>query len=443
MTVPQVSTIHLQKLYRQHGPAFPRRLQQTCGDLFSVQMPFLPRIYFALHPDHVYAVLSQQKPPLEKPSYMRRALTSSFGNGLFTSQGESWRRQRRLMQPAFHHAQIARYAAQMTAHTQNMLAGWQDGEVISIGDAMHALTFTIVLDALFSTDGAAANTAVVHRAVRDLGQGLAAFSRSLPLAFLPGWAPLPALRQKRRGERALAQSVQSLIAARRALGEAASPPDLLTTLLFARDTETGESMSDRQLQDELITLYIAGHDTTAILLSWAWVLLAQHEMAATKLAAELTQTLNGRPPTAADLPQLPYTQMVVKETLRLYPPAWYLFRQAEPDLTLAGEQIPDGSIIFLMPFTTQRDSRWFADPDNFQPERWRDGLEKTLPKGAYFPFGLGSRTCIGNGFALMEAQLLLATIAQQFCLEQLNEAKMDLTPTLGFAQPVLMRLHKQ
>lgn len=443
MTVPQVSAIHLQKQYRQHGPAFPRRLQQTYGDLFSVQMPFLPRIYFALHPDHVYAALSQQKPSLEKPSYMRRALTSSFGNGLFTSQGEFWRRQRRLMQPAFHHAHITRYAAQMAAHTQNMLHGWQDGEIISIGDAMHALTFTIVMDVLFSTGGAAANTAVIHQAVRDLGQGLAAFSRSLPLAFLPGWMPLPALRQKRRGERALAHSVQRLIAGRRALGEAASPPDLLTTLLFARDAETGESMSDQQLQDELITLYIAGHDTTAILLSWAWVLLAQHETAAAKLAAELAQTLDGRPPTAADLPQLPTTQMIVKETLRLYPPAWYLFRQAEPDLMLAGEQIPDGSIIFLMPFTTQRDSRWFADPDSFQPERWQDGFEKTLPKGAYFPFGLGPRTCIGNGFALMEAQLLLATIAQHFCLEHLNEAKIDLTPTLGFAKPVLMRLHKR
>ena len=443
MTIPQISAIHLQKQFRQYGPEFPRRLQQTFGDLFRVRMPLLPPIYFTLHPEHVYTVLSQSKPPLEKPTFMRRALQSSFGNGLFTSQGDFWRRQRGLMQPAFHHGRITRYTAQMTGHAQKMVNSWQEGQIVSIGEAMHELTFTIVMDALFSTDEAAANTAVVHQAVRDLGQGLAAFSRSLPLAFLPAWTPLSALRQKRRGERALAQCVQGMIAARRALGEAVSPPDLLTTLLFARDEETGEGMSDQQLQDELITLYIAGHDTTAILLSWAWVLLAQHESAAAQLAAELKQTLDGRPPTAADLPQLPYTQMIVKETLRLYPPAWYLFRQAASDLALAGEPIPDGSIIFLMPFTTQRDGRWFADPDSFQPERWRNGFEKSLPKGAYFPFGLGPRTCIGNGFALMEAQLLLASIAQQFRLEQLTEAKMADTPTLGFTTPVQMRLHKQ
>jgi cytochrome P450 len=443
MTIPQISAFHVQKQYRRYGPEFPRHIQQTCGDLFSVRMPFMPRIYFALHPDHVYDLLSKQKPPLEKPAFMRRALQSSFGNGLFTSQGDFWRRQRRLMQPAFHHAHFARYAAQMTAHTQKMVNDWQDGQIISIGDAMHNLTFTIVLDALFSTREESGNTAVVHQAVRDLGQGLAAFSRSLPLAFLPAWTPLPALRQKRRGERALAHSVQQMIAERRALDEAASPSDLLTTLLFARDEETREGMSDQQLQDELITLYIAGHDTTAVLLSWAWVLLAQHSDAAAKLTAELTQTLNGRLPTLADLPQIPYTQMIVKETLRLYPPAWFLFRQAESGLTLDGEPIPDGSIIFLMPFTTQRDGRWFVDPDSFQPERWADGFEKTLPQGAYFPFGLGPRTCIGSGFALMEAQLLLATIAQQFDLEQLNEAKMGYTPTLGFAEPVQMRLRQR
>jgi cytochrome P450 len=440
MTIPQISARQLQKQYRQHGPEFPRRLQQNYGDLFRVQMPLLPPIYFALRPDQVYAVLSHPKPPLEKPTFMRRALQSSFGNGLFTSQGDFWRRQRRLMQPAFHHGRITRYAVQMTGHAQKMVNGWQDGQIISIGEAMHELTFAIVMDALFSTDEAAAKTALVHQAVRDLGQGLAAFSRSLPLSFLPAWLPLPALRQKRRGERALAQCVQAMIAERRALGEAASPPDLLTTLLFACDEETGEGMSDQQLQDELITFYIAGHDTTAVLLSWAWVLLAQHESAAAALTAELKQTLNGRLPTAADLPQLPYTQMIVKETLRLYPPAWFLFRQAEAGLTLDGEPIPDGAIIFLMPYTTQRDARYFADPDSFQPERWRDDFEKSLPKGAYFPFGLGPRACIGNGFALMEAQLLLATIAQQFRLEQLTEAKMGDTPTLGFAAPVEMRL---
>lgn len=443
MTIPQVSAWHLQKLYRRYGPEFPKYIQQTNGDIFYMQLPFFPRIYFALHPDHVYAVLSQPKPPLEKPVYLRHVLQSSFGNGLFTSQGDFWRRQRRLIQPAFHHTHIAQYAAQMVAHTQKMVTGWQDGQTIPIGEAMHTLTFNIVLDALFSADENANYTAVVHQAVRDLGQGLASLSRSLPLTFLPAWTPLPSLRQKRRGERALAHSVQQMIAERHALGEADSPPDLLTTLLFARDEETGESMSNQQLQDELITLYIAGHDTTAVLLSWAWVLLAQNEGVAASLTAELKQVLNGRPPTLTDLPQLPYTQMIIKETLRLYPPAWFIFREAGAGFMLDGHAIPEGSMLFLMPLTTQRDGRWFAQPDAFQPERWLDGFEKSLPKGAYFPFGRGPRTCIGNGFATMEAQFLLATIAQQFRLEQLSEAKMGDTPTLGFAQPVQMRLVKQ
>jgi cytochrome P450 len=251
------------------------------------------------------------------------------------------------------------------------------------------------------------------------------------------------LRQKRRGERALARSVQQLIAQREALDEEDSPHDLLSTLLYARDPETGERMSRQQLQDELITLYIAGHDTTAILLSWVWVLLAQHPDVLASLSTELDGVLAGRLPTATDLPRLPTVQAIVKEALRLYPPAWYLFRQAAGPLTLGDAEISDGSILFLMPYTTQRDARWFSEPELFRPQRWLDGLEKSLPRGAYFPFGMGPRTCIGSGFAMMEAQLLLATIAQQFCLELLDEAVMGHTATLGFARPVRMRLHRR
>lgn len=443
MTLPQVSLWKLQKLFRTHGPEFPALLQKEYGDLFMARVPTLPPIIFALHPEQVTAVLSEQQPPLEKPDVMRRVLQASFGNGLFISRGDFWRRQRALMQPAFQHSNVVHYAARMVRQAQDRVQQWEDGQVVSIAEEMHDLTLSIVLDALFSTSADATQMATIHQAITDLGQGLAALSRSTLLFLLPPSTPLPALRQKRRGEQALAQSVQQLIAQREALGEDNNPQDLLTTLLYARDAQTGERMSKQQLQDELITLYIAGHDTTAVLLSWVWVLLAQHPDVVARLEAELDDVLAGKTPGAADLSRLPLVQAIIKEALRLYPPAWYLFRQAARNMVLGGEPVSEGSILFLMPFTTQRDARWFAEPHLFQPQRWLDGLEKTLPRGAYFPFGMGARNCIGSGFAMMEAQLLLATLAKRFRLEQLDEATMGQTATLGFAKPLHMRLHKR
>jgi cytochrome P450 len=451
--IPKISFTEMQRPYRQLGPAYLQQMQQKYGDLFYVTAPLMPRIYLILHPQMVYDLLLKQTPMLEKSSLMRRILSSSFGNGLFTSEGDFWRRQRKLMQPMFHHARLGRFAERMVQHTLATLEGWQDGAVLVIDEAMHTLTFTIVVDALFSADVAGKtatstgdqrsplSASVVHQAMHDLAEGLAAQSKSLPLTLLPEWIPLPALRQKRRGTRQLAQLVTQMIAERRNLGEAASPPDLLSTLLFSRDAETGESMGDEQVADELVTLYIAGHETTAVLLDWAWVLLAQNPMAETRLHEELEVALNGRPPTLADLPQLPFTNAIIKEALRLYPPAWFLFREAPAGFELAGEPIPKGSILFLYPYAVQRDGRWYDEPDAFKPERWLDDLEKKLPKGAYLPFGMGPRICIGNGFAQMEAQLLLATIAQRFRLEQLDEARMGPAATLSFAQPVRMQLY--
>ena len=437
--IPKISFAELQRPYRQYGPDFVRQIQQTHGDLFYVNPPSLSRCYFVLYPDDVYELLVRQAPPLEKPTLMRRVLTSSFGNGLFTSGGDFWRRQRKLMQPVFHHARVSRYAERIIQHTLAMLDGWHDGDVVVIDEVMHALTFTIVVDALFSAD-ASGQTAAVHQAMRDLGEGLAAQSKSLLLTILPEWTPLPALRQKRQGARALDRLVGQMIQERRTLGEAGSPPDLLSTLLFTRDEETGEGLDDQQLRDELVTLFIAGHETTAVLLNWIWVLLAQNPAVEAQLQTELDQVLGGRPPTFDDLPRLTTTSHIVKEALRLYPPAWFLFRQAPAGFTLNGETVPEGSILFLFPYATQRDGRWYDDPDAFLPERWAGELERSLPKGAYFPFGMGPRICIGNGFAQMEAQLILATIAQRFRLEQLDKAKLAQAATLSFARPVRMSL---
>jgi cytochrome P450 len=438
--IPQISFFELQRHFKQYGPDFVGRLQAKYGDLFVAKSPLLSPVYFVTDPQLSYELLVKQSPPLAKPKLIRRAMQSSFGNGLFTSEGEFWRKQRKLMQPVFHHGRIGRFAERMVQHTEQWLAARQDGEILLIDEEMHALTFTIVVDALFSTEGA--DTAVVAQAMHDLGQGLNAQSKSILLIALPDWAPLPALQQKRRGSQTLARLVQTMIAERRALGEATSPPDLLSMLLFTRDADTGEQMSDQQIQDELVTLFIAGHETTAVLLAWVWVLLTKHPEVVVQLHEELDGVLNGRAPTLADLPQLPIVEGIVKETLRLYPPAWLLFRELAEPLVVEAGIMAAGSMVFLFPYTVQRDGRYFDNPTAFQPERWSDGFERGLPKGTFFPFGMGPRICIGNGFASMEAQLLLATIAQRCHLQALDEPQIvSGATTLGFAEHVRAKVN--
>ena len=442
MTIPKVPAYQYLQAYRQNGPNHLWGYQAKHGDLFYTDFRVIEPLYIVLHPQMIYECLVKQVPMLEKSELVLRSLRSSFGDGLFTSHGELWRKQRKLMQPAFQHKNISTYGDAMVKHTLNMLETWQDGQIIQIDEAMHALTFTIVVDALFSTD-AVEDTAVVNQAMHDLAQGLSAQSQSLALIRMPDWAPHPILRKKRRGANQLKQLVQEMITEREQLGEDNSPPDLLSTLLFTRDPETGEGMSNQQLQDELITLYVAGHETTAVTLDWIWVSLAQNPDALAKLQEELRQVLNGRPPTVADLPNLPYTRSVVKEALRLYPPVWFFFRQAPANFSLNGDTIPENAILFLFPYMVHRDERWYEDALKFKPERWTTTMEKELPKGAYLPFGMGPRICIGNGFAEMEAQLLVATIAQQVCLEQLDEAIMGQQATLSFVKPVRMKIHRR
>ena len=441
--IPQFSFFELQRQFKQHGPDFVGQLQAKYGDVFVTRPPLLPPLYFVTDPLLSHELLVKQSPPLEKPKLLRRVTQSSFGNGLFTSMGDFWRQQRKLMQPVFHHGRIGRFAERMVHHTEQRLAGWHDGDLVTIDLEMHALTFTIVVDALFSAD-AGEQTAVVAQAMNDLGQGLAAQSKSLLLTILPEWVPLPALRQKRRGAQTLGRLVQAMAAERRAIGEADSPPDLLSMLLFTRDVDTGEQMNAQQIQDELVTLFIAGHETTAVLLAWIWVLLTKHPEVEARLHEELAAVLNGRAPTLDDLPHLPYTQAIVKETLRLYPPAWFLFREPAEPITIEAGTIAAGSILFLFPYTVQRDGRTFDNATSFCPERWAGDFERNLPKGAYLPFGMGSRVCIGNGFATMEAQLLLAAIAQRFHLEAIDEAQIvSGATTLGFAKPVRVRVQER
>ena len=260
------------------------------------------------------------------------------------------------------------------------------------------------------------------------------------MILLPDRFPSPGNRRYRRAVLDLERLVYRIIGERRASGDDGN--DLLGMLLAARD-EAGSGMTDRQLRDEVMTLLLAGHDTTALALTWAWVLLAQHPQAEAKLHAEVDAVLGGRPPTAADTFQLSYVEHVVTETLRLYPTAWVIGREAVRDTEIGGQPVAKGSTILISPWVLHRDPRFFDQPAEFRPERWADGLVQRLPRGAYLPFGAGQRVCIGSAFAQLEAMLLLATIAQRFKLE-LTDRTGPVEPlpvvTLRARHPVMMTL---
>jgi cytochrome P450 len=299
----------------------------------------------------------------------------------------------------------------MAGYTQDRVDSWTDGEIVDLHDEMTALTLRIVARTLFDTDV----TSRIEEVAR-IGTWIQDFYylRFASLRFLiPTWLPTPGNRRLASATRRLDEVVYGMIRERRP-GE--DRGDLLSMLLLARD-EHGAGMSERQIRDEVMTLLLAGHETTALALSWAFLLLDRNRKARDRLEAELTAVLGDRPASPADVLALPYSQAVVNETLRLYPPAYVTGREAVRDTTIGGIPIPKRHIVLISMYTTHRDPRFFPEPDAFRPERWLDGLDKRLPRGAFIPFGMGSRKCIGASFAMMEATLLLATIARRWRFE--------------------------
>src|SRR5262245_10896208 len=368
------------------------------------------RIVLIYHPDAIEEVLVTRNRDFVKSPGMQ-LLRPLLGDGLVLSEGDVWLRQRRLVQPAFHRQRVAAYGEVMTAYAERQLAGWKADQVIDVHAEMMALTQAIVAKTLFDADVSDDNHEVADASqvlMEDFGTRLRSFR------FLPHWLPTPANRRSWAAIRRLDQLVYQIIAARRARAE--DRGDLLSMLLRAQDSDDGTGMSDRQVRDEVMTLFMAGHETTAVALSWTWYLLAQHPEADTRLADELRAVLGDRAPSVADLPRLAYTERVVMESMRLYPPAYGLGRQAVRPTEVAGFPIARGVIVGMPTWSVQRDARWFDDPAAFRPERWANDLARRLPRYAYFPFGGGPRQCIGNAFAMMEAVLLLATIARRFRL---------------------------
>jgi cytochrome P450 len=353
-----------------------------------------------------------------------RLLGQLLGNGLFLSEGEVWLRQRRLVQPAFHRQRVAAYGEVMTAYTVRRLADWKDGDVRDVHAEMMALTQAIVAKTLFDADVADESYAI-GQASNMLMEYFGARLGSVVLQLLPNWLPTPANLRTRRAIRRLDEVVYRMIAARRQSDE--DRGDLLSILLHAQDADDGSRMTNQQVRDEVMTLFMAGHETTAVALSWTWYLLARHPDVDARLAEELRTVMGDRAPAASDLPELRYTEMVVNESMRLYPPAYALGRQAARPTEVAGHAVAPGAIVILPTWVVHRDRRWFEEPEAFRPERWADDLAHRLPRFAYFPFGGGPRQCIGHGFAMMEAILLLATIAERFRLTL--EPGQHVTPT--------------
>jgi cytochrome P450 len=381
------------------------------GDVVSWRT-FHIRIYLLNHPDDIETVLVSRSRSFGKGRLLQ-ANRALFGNGLLTSEGEFWLRQRRLTQPAFHRERVAACGGTMVARAVEMLNRWRDGEVRDIHQDMMRVTLAIAAESLFgaSVEQEADRVAAALDILMDMN------ASSRRLFSLLRRLPTAGNRRLSRVIRELDSIIYGIIAKRRAAGAngIGIGDDFLSILLNAQD-EDGSRMTDRQLRDESLTLLLASHETTAVALSWTAYLLAQHPAVEELLHAELDAVLGGRTPTFEDLPRLRYTDQIVRESLRLYPPVWRMGRIAKEDVAIRGYRIPKGASVLVSQWVVHRDANYFTEPERFNPARWTEDLARSLPRFAYFPFGGGPRICIGSNFALQELALLLAVISQRYCL---------------------------
>ena len=420
---------------------FGLAMAQQYGDIVRIRLLLWPA-YLVNHPDGVKHVLQENQQNYNKDLYPYQIFKPLLGRGLVTNDGKSWLHQRRLMQPAFHRKRLAAFGSLMTDATVMMLDQWQDfvehAQQLDIAAEMLRLTLRIVGQALFNID--------LSDETRIVGQALITVNKLLSDYIYAPFPPLniPTSRNRliQTAFRTLDQVVQGIINQRRQ--QNMDTDDLLSMLLSVRDEETGQGMNDQQVRDEVMTLLIAGYETVSTALVWTWYLLSQYPEMEHRLHSELDIVLRGDQPTVEHLAELTYTRMVIEEALRLYPPAWIFGRKAIADDEIGGYSIPANSIIVLSPYVTHRHPALWEHPEVFDPERFTPERSAGRPHFAYFPFGGGPRMCIGNNFALMEMQLILATIAQRYKLRLVPghpvepEALLSLRPRYGLP----MTLHR-
>lgn len=393
--------------FRRDPLAYLEKLAAEYGSFAYFQAGH-QHIYFVNEPEMIRDVLVTRNSLFTKSRILQRA-KSLLGEGLLTNEGASHIKQRRMVQPAFYRDHLVTYGAQMVALADKACGKLRNEAILDIDQEMMRLTLAIVGQTLFSAD--------VEDEAPQVGEAMNALIAIMPLLMLPGsqfieYVPLPATRRYLRASKLVESTIFRIMNERRASGE--NPGDLLSMLMNARDAEGDNSaMSDKQVRDEALTLFLAGHETTATALAWTWYLLAQNPEAEAAMHAELATVLGGRLPGFDDLPQLKYTQQVFAESMRLYPPAWAIGRMAREPLELAGYTLPVKSIVIMSPAIMHRNPKYWTEPDRFDPGRWADG-DFYKRDFTYFPFGGGPRICVGERFAWMEGVLLLAVIAQRW-----------------------------
>ncbi len=411
--------------FNRDSLGFIERAQREYGDIVWMRFLYVPAM-FLYHPNEIEYVLTTNARNFVKAMSLRSNFFHRLvGNGLLTSDGEDWKRQRRLTAPAFHRERIAAYAQTMVGYSERLMTDWREGQVRDMHREMMRLTLEIVVQCLFSAD--------VSRDVDEVGETLKQLVKPFAAQATVKWIinnrlPTPQHLNFHRLAQKIDRVVYRIIAERRASGK--DEGDLLSMLLATRDDD-GSQMTDQQLRDEVMTLFLAGHETTALTLSWTWYLLGKDTEVERKFHAELDEVLAGREPTMADLPKLKYTEKILKEAMRLYPPAYGLGREAIKDCEIGGYHVPAGTQVFVFQWATQRDARFFEDPAAFKPGRWTTEFEAQLPKYAYFPFGAGPRVCVGASFAMMEMILVLATIGQKYRLALVPDHPVEIYPAMS------------
>ncbi len=435
--------------------SFMESCEAAYGDVVSFDLGPIP-LYMLTNPRDIERVLVSEPDRFPKLDLGDDAIGDLLGDGLLMSEGETWSNQRQLANPAFHGRRIRTLGGMMVAHTTELLDDWSAGDRIDVQVEMARLTVRIIVNAMFGTDISNDRIESIQANLEPLG---ARFEPDPFRRLVPDWAPTATNREFRAAIASLETVIDELVAERRDAGYRAvdstrgvvdanagsegpsEPMDLLSLLLRAADR--GEQ-TDQQIRDEMMTMLLAGHDTTALTLTYTWYLLSQHPDAERRFHAELDSVVGSDRPTASLARQLSYTDRLLTEAMRLYPPVYTMFRETVTDVKLGGYRIPAGSGLMLPQWAVHRSPRWYDEPTVFDPERWTPDRARSRPRFAYFPFGGGPRHCIGKQFSMLEATLILATIAREYRLEYLGD-DLDLQGSLTMhpSEPVSMRLHER